>query len=95
MLQQFDEVSWYVESYLITTNIAINSLSFFKMYCRFCKGTVNSKNFLSFSDTKFFFVLLFRGRLLIRTRVLRLWVATPTRIAKQVCFLCFWNWLFY
>ena len=29
MPQQFDEVSWHVESYLITTNIAINSLSFF------------------------------------------------------------------
>ena len=29
MPQQFDEVSWHVENYLMTTNIAINSLSFF------------------------------------------------------------------
>ena len=29
MPQQFDEVSWHVEIYLITTNIAIKSLLFF------------------------------------------------------------------
>ena len=39
MPQQFDEVSWHVESYLITTNIAINSYCFSNCTC-FCKCTV-------------------------------------------------------
>ena len=51
MPQQFDEVSWHVESYLITTNIAINFFIVFLNVVYFYKCTV------VFSDKKIFFCL--------------------------------------
>ena len=56
MPQQFDEVGWHVESYLIATNIAVSSSSFSK--CTVCFVST----LLCFSDTKIFFVPLFSGR---------------------------------
>ena len=64
MPQQFDEFSWHVESYLITTNIAIKSLLFFYMYCVFVSVFISS--IFPIKKKNFFFVPLFRGRQLTR-----------------------------
>ena len=61
MPPQFDEVSWHVESYLITTNIAIILYHFSKCTVFFVSVL------LCFSDAKkIFFVPLFRGKQLTR-----------------------------